>query len=123
MALGSDFRGVRDITPTLEIVGGRQALVEAILGRLITPRGQLPEDLSYGFDLSSCIGSALPVGIIEQRVLEQVTAEEEVEGAICSASLVSDELTVVLRIVDGEGPFSLTLTATELTVEALLEAA
>lgn len=121
MALGSDFAGVFDISPTLAIATDRQALAEAIQGRLITPRGQLPEDRSYGYDLRLVIGSAMPISVIEQRVLEQVEAEEEVERASCSASMSNGLVTVVLRVVDGEGPFTLTLTADELTVKALLE--
>lgn len=120
MALGSDFSGVFDLTPTLETVEGRQALAQAILGRLVTPRGGLPEDPSYGFDLRNVIGSVTPVTLIEQRVIEQVLDEEEVEEASCTVIRSGDRITVVLRVVDGEGPFALTVVADALTVDLLL---
>jgi len=123
MALGSDFAGVSDLTPTMAVSSGFQALAEDLLWLLRSPRGSYPEDLSLGFDLRGAIGSTMPVSIIEQRALEQVTGHEEVDDATCSAAYVGDgKLVVVIRVKAIDGTTGeLTLTADQLTIEALLD--
>lgn len=119
--LGSDIGGVRSIDRTLSVVTGRQALAEAILRRLTTPLGGLIGAPSYGYDVATTIGSTVPVSVVEQRVLEQVLYEEEVEDARCSVVVDGGSLTVAVSVVDADGPFELTLTADELTVSAFID--
>lgn len=118
--LGSDIAGVTSIDAALTTVGGRRALADAILRRLTTPRGGLVGAPEYGFDVRSVLGSTLPMSFIEQRVLEQVLAEQEVADALCTATFHRGTLRIEIPVVDAEGPFDLTLTADELTTAALL---
>jgi phage baseplate assembly protein W len=119
--LGSDIAGVFDVDATLSVATGRRALAQAILRRLTTPRGGLIDSPAYGYDVTALIGSAVPPSIVEQRVLEQVVAEQEVKDARCTVTFTRDTLTVDIQVEEGDGPFSLTLTASELTIQAFLD--
>lgn len=121
--LGTDIAGVLDLDAGLTTVSGRLALAQRILRRLTTPRGGLLGSSSYGYDVLSMVGSSVPASVVEQRVLEQVLYEEEVEDAQCAATMnaATSEMTVELSVVDADGPFDLVLTASELTVSALID--
>lgn len=119
--LGSDIGGVTSIDYALSTVSGRLALAQAILRRLTTPRGGLVGAPSYGYDVATLLGSTVPASIIEQRVLEQVLLEEEVEDAGCTVTVDAGSLSVDVAVVDADGPFDLTLAASELTVSALID--
>lgn len=123
--LGSDIAGVTSIDYALSTVSGRRALAEAILRRLTTRRGALFYAQSYGYAVVELIGSTVSASEIEQRVLEQVLLEEEVEDATCTV-LFTDvggtrSVSIEIKVTDADGPFDLTLTASELTISALLE--
>lgn len=118
---GSDIAGVFDIDPTLSVVEGRPALAHALLRRITTPRGTLIGDPSYGYDVTGLIGSTVPMSVVEQRVLEQILAEEGVEDARVTAELVNDTVTITMHVVDSEGPFDLVLTSSQLTTAAFLD--
>lgn len=122
MTLGSDISGVEDLDAALSEVSGRLALAQAILRRFKTPVGTLPEDPTYGFALVEIIGTTVSTLRIEQGVLAQVYAEEEVDQASASVtySLGSEAVAIEIRVRDGEGPFELTVTADALTIEMLL---
>lgn len=122
--LASDIGGVTSLDYALSTVSGRQALAEAILRRLTTRRGGLFYAPSYGFDVIGLIGSTVSASEIEQRALEQVLLEEEVEDATCTVALADvgavRSITITINVTDAQGPFDLTLSASELTISALL---
>jgi len=124
-ALGSDIGGVTSIDYALSTVSGRQALAEAILRRLTTRRGGLFYAPSYGYDVIGLIGSTVSASEVEQRVLEQVLLEEEVEDAACTVTFAdvggTRSVAIDIQVTDAQGPFNLTLTASELTIAALLD--
>lgn len=120
MALGSDFSGVSDLDWALSTVSGRTALAQAILRRLRTRPGELITDTTYGFCVRDQIGANPNITAVSQGVLDQVVAEEEVQDADVDVTYSNGTLTVKIYVVDSEGPFDLTLTATELTTEALI---
>nr|PZN59898.1 MAG: hypothetical protein DIU58_17125 [Sphaerobacter thermophilus] len=118
---GTDLAGITALDWTLSTVGGKRALAHAILRRLTTPRGGLFYDPTYGYNVPELIGSTVPASIVEQRVLEQVLAEEEVEDARCTVTLTGSTLRIEIQVVAADGPFDLVLTQNELTLEALLD--
>jgi hypothetical protein len=120
-ALGTMIGGVDTIDYALTKVSGRTALAHRILRRLMTPRGGLFYAPTYGYDLGELIGSSVPVSVVEQRVNEQVLAEEEVSDARTDATLATGTLTVSIQVVDADGPFLLVMNASELTVSALID--
>lgn len=117
--LGSDIAGVTDLDPALSIVTGRRALAEAIMRRLTSRKGSLPDDEDYGYDLRLLIGSAVTREQVEQGVRSQVFAEERVEDAEVTVTFIGETIQVDLRITDGDGPFSLVLGVDALSVETL----
>ena len=123
--LGTDFGGVNDLDAAWGSVDGRRALAESIARRLITPRGALPDFPDYGFDLVSCIGSAMTDSRIRQRVSEQVFLEEEIQNASVSIVRTNPYGNTALDItvsIDATGvpPFDLTLNVSALGVEAII---
>lgn len=118
--LGGDIAGVRTLDLSLSIISGRHALAQAILRRLTTPRGGLVGDPTYGYDLLNAVGATETASSVESRTLEQVVAEEEVEEAKVAATFKDGLLRVFIHVVDGGGPFDLTVTATDLTLEAFI---
>lgn len=121
MTLASDISGITDIDFALSTVSGRLALAQAILRRLTTPRGQLLGSPTYGYDLLSTVGAPVPASIVRQRVLEQVLAEEEVEDASVTVALANGVLQVSINVEDGKGPFRLTVSASDLTAQAIID--
>lgn len=121
--LGEDISGVRSIDRALTVASGRRALAEAILRRLTTPRGGLVGSPAYGYDALDTIGASVPAGVVEQRVLEQVLAEEEVEDARCSVAFDArlGSMTILVEVTEAGGPFELTLTSDQFTVSALVD--
>ena len=122
MTLGTDFAGGLDLDPALSTQSDRRALADAIVRRLTTPRGGLPDHPQYGFDVSSLIGRTLERNRIAQRVLAQVRAEEEVQEAALNLTQSPDGtiITLELRVVDGAGPFPLAVSVSDLEVSAII---
>jgi hypothetical protein len=126
---GSDIGGVLDVSADLREVSGRQCLAEAIARRLTTPRGGLFYDLDYGYDLRRLVKAPLVrPAKIEDDIETECLKDPRVLNVDASVSTESstgdgDDLRVVVSLVDAEGPFKLTILATELTVQLLQEAA
>lgn len=119
--LGTDIAGSTSLDYALSVVDGNTALAHRILRRLTTPRGGLFYAPDYGYNVADLIGSTVPPGVVEQRVVEQMLAEEEVEDADCEAVFATGELTLTMRVVVADGPFALVLTADDLTISALVD--
>lgn len=118
--LGTDIAGVTDVTPALTVVSGRSNLIQAIARRLITPRGGLFYDQSYGYDVRQFLsGNVTSTAAIASGVEEQAEQDERVDQARATVSFIGDALTITLAIADGAGPFSFVLNITQTTVEIL----
>ena len=120
-AEGSDFAGVTDVDPALRVSSGRRALGEAVARRLSTPLGALPDWPSYGYDLTTLIGTSVRDEIIRQNVRAQCIAEEEIERVNISINRPnSSALELAIQLFDAEGPFDLTVLVDELDVTAII---
>lgn len=117
---GSDLSGVRNIDFGLSFVDGRIALAEALLTRLSSGPGSLPDDPAYGYDMQLLIGSMARSSEVESRVVAQCLLDERVEDVQADVTLVNGTLTVALSVVDADGPFALVLTLTDSTIEMIL---
>lgn len=120
MALASDFAGVLDLDWALSTVDGFVAFAQQILRRLTTQLGSLEDDPTYGFDIRDLIGSTLSSSVVEQRVLEQVMAEEETQRAAVRVTFANDGILIEIKVQAISGTGLLTLNADQLTVEAVL---
>jgi hypothetical protein len=119
--LGTCIGGITSVDYALTKVSGRTALAHRILRRLTTPRGGLFYAPTYGYDLAELIGSAVPMSVVEHRMTEQILYEEEVEDARCTATLANGTLSVDIQCVDADGPFELAISASDITIAALLD--
>lgn len=118
--LGSCMAGVADIDSSWSRVSGRTALVQSLFRRLRTTLGALEViggNPAHGYDLQGEIGATPQFAAIENNVLEQMFDDERVVDARADVTFVEGVLKVAIRIIDGEGPFSLIIHVSELSVE------
>lgn len=117
-----DFSGTLDLDPSLGSVSGRVALIEAVIRRLTTITGALPDFPDYGYDITALIGTAFNAADIESAVQNQILLEEEIDDVEVTATLLSDNVTIQLDITlyDGTGPFDLTVTVDDLKVDYII---
>lgn len=105
------------------VVRGPRVLLEALARRLITPRGGLWYDASYGFDLRTYLHSRdLPAVryAIETGVEAQVLLDPRVLEANCTVvRLVRDTLECTLTLETTIGPWAGIVKVSDLTVEIL----
>lgn len=126
MDYGTDFDGVDDIHPSLREVSGQLAVAQAVARRLMTPRGGLFYDRSYGFDVRAYLNAAAPpIGEIVSGVEGEAEKDERVARATATVTYLSETMTISLKLETvAFGTFRLTLDVSELTVSILnLEAA
>ncbi len=120
--LGVDIDCLNDLDPTFALVSGRKALGQAIVRRLITPRGSLLHAPDYGFDVRAFLNESVTgreIFQIESGIEAEVLKDERLFEA--DATVTYDEptarLTIHLRLTDADGPFDLVLAVSALKVE------
>lgn len=124
----------RDVSCTDSLRTGRFAtglrlVAEACYRRLTTPRGMLrgsEEEQNYGLNLMSLVGSVKAQSdtvSLPGRIRAELEKDERIETVavdiLVTKSGPATSLTITIDVVTGEGPFSLTLLASEVTVELL----
>jgi hypothetical protein len=122
----------RDISCTDSMRVGRYStgvrlVAEAAYRRLTTPRGMLlggEEEADYGFDLSEVIGEVEPnviAAALPGRISSELTKDERIESVETVVTVTQDGPTTTLLVnIDGttaEGPFSLQLSVSDVTVD------
>ncbi len=122
--LGTDFSCVNDIDADLSVVGGRLALGQSIGRRLQTSLGGLFYDPDYGFDLQRRIGSSVPAGSLKTlagNAENECLKDERVDDVRVDLEFVEEtqRMDATVNIDDGEGPFDLVISVSELGVEDL----
>jgi hypothetical protein len=122
---GDDLAGVEDLTPDLAFVAGERCLLEALATRLCTPRNGLLDAPGYGFDLRILLNDIFSAEQVQQQIVNELVQDERVEDASVAVRFdpQTQQGTVTCRVVGAAGPFTFTLSVTELTVELLREAA
>jgi len=136
---GTVMRAVTAVQPTLGLAtdprtgallpssaAGRQLLSGALLCRLSTPRGGLPDVNiptvvgNFGLDLLDSVDSDLDsrsAGELSAQVDAQVGLDERVIGSVTAATVAGDTMVVPIVITDGNGPFRLTLAISALAAD------
>lgn len=121
--LGRDLSCVDDLLADFREVIGRRCLAEAIARRYITDRGTLIGDPNYGFNLTNFLNADLGTGdvaLLQSGAEAEALKDERVLSAVVVATLAADGLlTVVCTLTDADGPFTLTLAVSAVTVEIL----
>lgn len=141
-ALGRDLAGVTDLTAPMLESTGRQCLVECLARGLMTPRGSVIYDRNWGEDLTALVNADLSpeeLPQIQARTVAQFRKDERVINATALAQFVAPSqvdaatrgkvanptpvpvgvLVITASITDGQGPFQLVLSVSEVTVAIL----
>lgn len=106
------------------LISGRRVVLEAVLKRLSTARGMLWAHPDYGLDLRSYIGEQVTDATLAQLrndVQSEVEKDERVLGAESSVTwnAAASTLYIEMTLYDSNGPFSLTLQVTQLSVDLI----
>ena len=119
---GTDLSCVSDFTSTMSTVSGRRLVGEAIARRLQTPRGRLIKHPNYGYDIAGELNGdldAADIGRIQSNVEAECVKDERVLQATAVVTFAANTLTVVITLVDADGPFALVLAVSEVSVTLL----
>lgn len=122
---GTDISCYPDLDPLGTLVSGNTALAQAIARRLITPRGGLFYDTNYGTDLRLYLNEGM-TNEAQSRIKAAIEAECSKDERVSSVTAdvtfnaPAKSLAISISLVGGNGPFSLTLAVTSLTVSLLM---
>lgn len=113
-----------DLDPLGGTVSGRRAVGQAIARRLVTPRGGLLDDESYGYDLRQLVGEALRPGdlaTVQAEIADQCRMDERVDDVAVAVTLAASgalrvELTIATETL---GPLRLVLAVSAVSAEIL----
>jgi phage baseplate assembly protein W len=126
LGYGTDLSCITDLAEDLAEVDptSNQAIAEALIRRLITPRGALPDDPDYGFDLRGLLNRG--VTLTELRAVtgqarNEIRKDDRVADAKVSAafSLQGATLRVSIEVTPADvdnDTFSFTFALTDTTV-------
>ena len=129
LGYGVDLSCVSDITEDLAEVDpfSRQAIAEAVISRLTTARGSLPDDPDYGIDLRSYCNrgvTAAELRNLSGSCRSEILKDDRVEDATVGVIVAGPALSVGVRLTPANPavePFSLTFVVTSgsATLEAI----
>lgn len=123
---GRDLACAVDLTPSMEEVSGERLLSDAIVRRLTTRRGSLPDarapglrDLTYGLDLTSYLNrgiTAQEIRALATKVRSELTKDDRIAtvSVTVTPSPTGDRLDLDLRVTprDARNAFRLVLAVT-----------
>lgn len=122
----STFYGpAQDLDPTFAVMSGPRVLGEAVARRLQTPaNGGLFYDLTYGFDLRSLLSDnidASKAASLAAAVESEALKDERVRSCTCTVTPnpLTSAVSIRLLITGDQGPFTLTLQASALTLQII----
>ena len=121
-ALGVDFSCIDDIDASLSLVDGRTCLGQAVARRITTPRGGLFYDSDYGIDIRDFIKQTGFSETQAARIIEsEILKDERVNNVVANVTFnqLAEEVSIIITVTDEQGPFVLTVTVDNLTVELL----
>lgn len=110
--LGTDLKGVSDVDRFLTLTNGPRAAAEAVMRSLLHQPGVLWWAPERGHDIHQHLHAFFDQERIELAVRQQAEAEERVQSASVSATLLGTELQlrVDLVLTQDESKVSFTLT-------------
>ncbi len=125
---GRDISGT-DFLKTGRFVTKTRLVGEAAYRRLTTPRGMLrggEEEENYGLDLTELVGNVNPTAAsasLPGRIKSELLKDERIESVdvevLVTTTGPETSFQITIEALTGEGPFTLQLLATAVTVELL----
>ena len=123
LACGPADDGAFDLDVHAPPVEGLAALAQALAHRLVTPRGSLLDDPTYGEDARAWVNDDLDdsdLGDLEARVETELRVDERVDDARCAATFADERITLDCIVTPAVGrTFRLVLAVSDITVEIL----
>lgn len=120
---GVDLACVTDLSEECRIVSGARLLAEALVRRLMTPRGMLIDDPDYGTDLREFLNEDFDdlalVRVLSEARQELLKDERVVDVTIVDPTFDGSKLTMTLAVEAEEGALRLTLAISDVTIDLL----
>ena len=120
---GTDLSCVTDIASDGRTVSGFLVVGQAIARRWSTPRGRLIGFPNYGYDLTQFVNADMSPRDIASLIAgaeAEAKKDERVDACSVTATLGADgTLTVTGEIQTGQGPFTLTVAVSSVTITLL----
>lgn len=124
LGYGTDISCERDLDGAMTEVSGLTVLAQALVRRLDCPRGQLPDDPDYGFDLRAALNRGLTDGQVRAlagQVRTELGKDDRLDRVVVTVEPTStgSALRVDLRVTPVDrrlGPFRLTLAVSSAAV-------
>lgn len=123
---GTDVSAYPDLSETFEAISGPRVVAQRLWRRFSTARGGLSFHPNDGFDLRVLLNESFTADSLS-RARSAIAAEAKKDEAVLDAAVSVEFLASTRKLVisiageSADGPFSLTMFVTQLTV-ALLEA-
>lgn len=127
LALGVDVDTAFGLPRRWNLCTGSKNVGNAIARRLSTPRGSLPSDLDYGYDVRALLNSGLTRAGMSQAkgaITAQVEKEERVLS-VADIAFVFDTTTpaptlkIGMNVDTDTGPFALVLAVSQVSIDVL----
>jgi phage baseplate assembly protein W len=111
---------LEDLDPDGRVVTGVEAIRQAAYRRLVCPPGGEFYAPTYGLGLSGFVNRNLPASMIRGMIASQLAREERIDSSLVDVSEQSDgSILISITAQTAEGPFTLTLDVSSVTVEVL----
>ena len=121
---GADVLVFPGLDESMTPVADGRVLGEAIARRFLTPKGSLPFHPDYGIDIRDYLNDAMTrtrLFAIKAEMEIEARGDERVNEANIDVSFdaVTKALTAKISLVTEEGPYSLTLLVSQLSIQIL----
>ena len=122
---GTDVSTFPGFDTTGRTITGARVVAEACLRRLMTPRGSLPYDLDYGYDLRDLLNEDLSAGDLRRHELAaelELEKDERIDSADVTLTLDTSTFTLSIRItgtLSNAAAFAFTLAVGQVSAAVL----
>ena len=121
---GGDILTFPDLDDTFTPINSVHAVLDALARRFVTRRGLLWNHPDYGRDLRLYLNGSIDTGLLAQMksdVEDQAMQDERVDTASASVkfSQSTKTATVSINVASSQGPFSLVLAVSALSVDII----
>jgi hypothetical protein len=120
---GTAVSWVSDMNAEGRLVSGFRVVAEAVARRWMTPRGRLIGYPNYGFDLTAYVNAdmnARDIASLRAGAAAEAEKDERIVSADVSAVLDSSGLLTVTGLLNtGQGPFTMVVEVSAVTVKLL----
>lgn len=124
LGFGTDISTFPDLDPTFTPISGQRAVAECCARMLFTPRGSLVGAPDRGIDLRAYLNASIgprTIDEIQHLVEGECEQDERVQSAACTVSFAPQTfaLSITVQLTTALGPFTMTVSVNNLTLDIL----